>query len=83
MDSLFNYFLLFALVVTTVLIIRGAIAHVRFALTHGRLRMKDTVYARDAQPVMFWLAVLFWVGLSIFMLVVNVYAMLAVFRAEA
>ena len=82
MDSLLNYFLLFALVVTTVLIVRGAVAHVTSALRNGRLRMKDVVYARDQQPTRFWLAVLFWVALSAFMLVVNVYAMLAVFRTD-
>jgi len=81
--ALIDYFVLAALVLTTVLIIRGAIAHVSSAIATGRLKIKDAVYERQAQPLMFWLAVVFWVALSMFMLAVNAYAVVAVFRTVA
>jgi hypothetical protein len=78
--ALIDYFVLAALVLTTVFIVRGAIAHVTSAIGNGRLKIKGVVYERQARPLMFWLAVLFWVALSVFMLTVNVYAVLAVLR---
>ena len=78
--ALIDYFVLAALVLTTVLIVRGAIVHVTSAIGNGRLKIKSAVYERGTQPLMFWLAVLFWIALSVFMLVVNVYAVVALFR---
>lgn len=81
--ALIDYFLLFALLLTTVLIVRGGIANVASALRAGRLRGRGTVYDRHAQPGMFWMGVLFWVVVSAGMIVVNVLAAVAVFRGAS
>ncbi len=60
--AIIDYFLLLALMLTTVLIVRSGIANVTSAIRTGRLRGRGAVYNRHAQPGMFWLAVVFWVA---------------------
>jgi hypothetical protein len=79
--ALIDYFLLGALILTTVLIVWGGMTSVKAAIRTGRLQVKGIVYERHAQPLMFWLGVLFWVAISVLMIVFNVFAVLAVFRA--
>ncbi len=78
--GLIDYFLLFALALTTVLIVRFGFTQVNAALRTGRLPRRGAVLERDAQPIMFWRGILFWIVVSLGMIVVNVIAALAIFR---
>ncbi len=51
--ALIDYFFLFALLLTTVLIARGGIANVTSAIRTGRPRGRGVVYDRHAQLGMF------------------------------
>ncbi len=79
--ALIDFFLLAALLLTTILIVWGGLTSVKSALIAGRLAIRGAVYDRTKQPLMYWLGVLFWVALSIVMIGFNVFAVMAVFRA--
>ncbi len=79
--GLIDYFLLFALAVSTVMIVRFGVAQVNAALRTGRIGRRGAVLQRDAQPIMFWRGILFWIVVSVGMIVINVLAALVLFRA--
>jgi hypothetical protein len=61
-----EYVVLVILLVCPIFFIPEAWAHVAPALRTGVLQARGRVYERDEQPVRFWLGIVFWIGTSMF-----------------